>query len=164
VAVTLPKAFAIDQRHLGNICSRAELAATRCAGRSAIGTVKDETPLLEAPLEGLAYAVSGFGRLPHLAFFLAGQVTIIPEAKSSSVKGGHLKTVVPIIPDAPIGHFRLTLYGSKRGYITNTRSLCGAAATTTVEYRAQSGKKLAQKVKVKTPCSKARKHSRHRHR
>ena len=35
LAVTLPKAFAIDQRHLGNICSRAELASKRCAGRQA---------------------------------------------------------------------------------------------------------------------------------
>ena len=32
VAVTLSKAFAIDQRHLGNICSEAELAE-QCAGR-----------------------------------------------------------------------------------------------------------------------------------
>ena len=35
LAVTLPKAFAIDQRHLGNICSEKELAAEQCAGRTA---------------------------------------------------------------------------------------------------------------------------------
>jgi hypothetical protein len=162
VAVTLPKAFAVDQRHLGNICSKAELAATRCAGRAAIGTVSTATPLLEKPLEGLAYAVSGYGKLPHLAFILDGQVTIIPEAESRSVKGGHLKTVVPVIPDAPIGHFRLTLYGAKKGYITNTRSLCGSPAVTKVEYRSQSGKRRVQRVKVKTPCPKAKKHRHHR--
>ncbi|MBS1885805.1 MAG: hypothetical protein JSU06_01310 [Actinobacteria bacterium] len=152
VAVTLPKAFAIDQRHLGNICSKAELAATRCAGRAPIGTVSTETPLLEKPLSGLAYAVSGFGKLPHLAFILGGQVMLIPEAESSSVQGGHLKTVVPVVPDAPIGHFRLTLYGGKRGYLTNTRSLCASAAVTTVEYVAQSGKKLTQRVTTQTAC------------
>jgi hypothetical protein len=162
VAVTLPKAFAVDQRHLGNICSKAELAATRCAGRAAIGTVSTDTPLLEAPLKGLAYAVSGYGKLPHLAFILAGQVTIVPEAESSSVKGGHLKTVVPVIPDAPIGHFRLTLYGGKKGYITNTRSLCGSPAVTVVEYRAQNGKRLTKKVKLKTPCPRAKKRKAHR--
>jgi len=155
VAVTLPKAFQIDQRHLGNICSRAQLAAELCAGRQPIGTVMTETPLLDQPLQGPAYAVSGFGRLPHLAFILAGQVTIIPEAISSSVRGGHLKTVVPVIPDAPIGHFRLTLFGGKQGYISNTRSLCAAPAVSTIEYSAQSGRKLAQRVKAKTACPKA---------
>ena len=70
--MTLPKAFAIDQRHLGNICSRAQLASERCAGRQAIGTVTTTTPLLDAPLTGPAYAVSGFGKLPHVVFILDG--------------------------------------------------------------------------------------------
>jgi hypothetical protein len=167
VAVTLPKAFAIDQRHLGNICSKAQLAAEHCAGRQAIGTVSTETPLLEKPLSCPAYAVSGFGKLPHLAFILAGQVTLIPEAMSSSVKGGHLKTIVPTVPDAPIGHFALTLFGGKQGYLTNTRGLCSAPAVTTVEYIAQNGKKLTQQVKAKTACGssqeakKSKRHSRH---
>jgi hypothetical protein len=163
VAVTLPKAFAVDQRHLGNICSKAQLAAERCAGRQAIGTVEVKTPLLDAPLKGPAYAVSGYGKLPHLAFILAGQVTIIPEAESSSVKGGHLKTVVPVIPDAPIGHFRLTLYGGKKGYVTNTRSLCAGAAMTRVEYRAQNGRKSTQRVRTKAACPKKKKRKSARH-
>jgi hypothetical protein len=158
VAVTLPKAFAIDQRHLGNICSKAELAATRCAGRAAIGTVSVETPLLDQPLQGTAYAVSGYGKLPHLAFILGGQVTLIPEAESSSVKGGHLKTVVPIIPDAPIGKFHLTLFGGKRGYLTNTRGLCSSSAVTTVEYIAQNGKKRTRRVTAKTACGSGSRH------
>jgi hypothetical protein len=164
VAVTLPKAFAVDQRHLGNICSRAQLAAEHCAGRQAIGMVSTETPLLDKPLAGPAYAVSGFGKLPHLAFILAGQVTIIPEAESSSVKGGHLKTVVPTVPDAPIGHFRLTLFGAKQGYLVNTRDLCAAPAVTTVEYTAQNNKKLTQKVAAKTACSKRARRAAKRHR
>ena len=125
LAVTLPKAFAIDQRHLGNICSKAQLVAERCAGRQAIGTATTTTPLLDQPLTGPAYAVSGFGELPHVVFILDGQVLIMPEAESSSVKGGHLKTVVPVVPDAPIGHFQLKLFGGKTGYLVNTRSLCG---------------------------------------
>ena len=32
LSVTLPSAFEIDQRHLGNICSEKELAAKQCAG------------------------------------------------------------------------------------------------------------------------------------
>jgi hypothetical protein len=156
VAVTLPKAFAIDQRHLGNICSKAQLAAERCAGRQAIGTVTTTTPLLDQPLSGPAYAVSGFGKLPHVVFILNGQVLIMPEAESSSVKGGHLRTVVPVVPDAPIGHFRLKLFGGKKGYLVNTRDLCASPATTTIEYTAQSGKTLTQTVAAKTACGKGK--------
>ena len=125
LSVTLPKAFAIDQRHLGNICSRTQLAAESCAGRQPIGTVETRTPLLDQPLTGPAYAVSGFGKLPRLAFILDGQVRLVPQAESFS-KNGQLTTVVPVIPDAPIGYFKLDLLGGKQGYLVNTRSLCAS--------------------------------------
>jgi hypothetical protein len=156
LAVTLPKAFAIDQRHLGNICSKAQLAAERCAGRQAIGTATTTTPLLDQPLSGPAYAVSGFGKLPHVVFILNGQVLIMPEAESSSVNGGHLRTVVPVVPDAPIGHFRLKLFGGKKGYLVNTRDLCAQASKTKIEYTAQSGKKRTESVATKTACGKGK--------
>ena len=76
----------------------------------------------------------------------------MPEAESSSVKGGHLRTVVPVVPDAPIGHFRLKLFGGKKGYLVNTRDLCASASQTTVEYTAQNGKKLTEQVSTKTAC------------
>jgi hypothetical protein len=152
LAVTLPKAFAIDQRHLGNLCSKAQLQAERCAGRQSIGTATVSTPLLDQPLSGPAYAVSGYGKLPHLVFILDGQVTIMPEAESSSVKHGHLRTEVPVIPDAPVGHFSLTLLGGDQGYLVNTRSLCAGPAVSEIAYQGQNGKKLSQKVKAKTTC------------
>jgi hypothetical protein len=164
VSVTLPKAFAIDQRHLGNICSRTQLASERCAGRQPIGSVTTWTPLLDQPLSGPAYAVSGFGNLPHLVFILDGQVTIMPEAESSSIHGGHLRTVVPVVPDAPIGHFRLDLLGGSKGYLVNTRSLCGSDVVATVTYVGQNGKGHTQHVKTKTGCGeRAGKKKRHRH-
>jgi hypothetical protein len=152
LAVTLPKAFAIDQRHLGNICSKSQLESESCAGRQAIGTVMTRTPLLDAPLAGPAYAVSGFGKLPRLAFILDGQVRLIPQAESASVKNGHLRTVVPTVPDAPIGYFRLDLFGGKRGYLVNTRDLCVSPAKIDVAYTAQSGRVASQTVKAKTAC------------
>jgi hypothetical protein len=161
IAVTLPKAFEIDQRHLGNICDRAELAADQCAGRQPIGMASTETPLLEKPLQGPVYAVSGFGVLPHLAFILGGQVTLMPEAESSSINGGHLKTVVPTVPDAPIGRFRFTLFGGKQGYLVNTQSLCSAPPVSSVQFAAQNGATLSQQVTTKTAC-KTEKAKRHR--
>ena len=157
VSVILSKAFAIDQRHLGNLCSEAELAAKQCAGRQAIGTAVTHTPLLDGPLAGPVYAVSGKGGLPRLAFVLNGQVPLVPRGKSSSVKDGALKTVVPTVPDAPIGDFRLTLFGGKQGYLVNTRSLCAHPVVSTVEYAAQNGSKLTQKVKAQSRCGKPKK-------
>ncbi len=152
LAVTLPKAFAIDQRHLGNICSREQLQAERCAGRQPLGRATVQTPLLDQPLSGPAYAVSGYGKLPHLAFVLAGQVTLVPEAQSSSVRRGHLRTEVPVIPDAPVGHFALTLLGGKQGYLINTRSLCAAPAVAEVGFVGQNGKRLKQRVTANSAC------------
>jgi hypothetical protein len=161
VAVTLPKAFEIDQRHLANICSRSELESKHCEGRQPIGSVKTETPLLEKPLEGPAYAVSGYGGLPHVVFILAGQVTLLPQGESKTVRDGNLRTEVPVVPDAPIGHFRLTLLGGKQGYIINTQSLCSGPTVTGVEYVAQNGKSRTEKVKTKAACgSKGKRHRR----
>jgi hypothetical protein len=150
--VTLPKAFEIDQRHLGNICSKAELNRNQCAGRQSIGKVMTKTPLLDAPLSGPAFAVSGFGKLPHVVFILRGQVTLLPEGESKSIKGGNLRTRVATIPDAPIGHFRLTLFGGKRGYLINTRRLCASPTMIGVDFAAQNGLRMSKKVEVETSC------------
>ena len=165
VSVTLPKSFEIDQRHLGNLCSKAELEKEQCAGRQPIGYVKDETPLLEKPLEGPAYAVSGFASgsnvLPHIVFILGGQVTVMPQGESTTISGGRLKTVVPVIPDVPIGHFQFTLLGGAHGYISNTESLCAAKPVVEVQLNGQNEKSVSQQVKTKTAC-KAKKHKRHK--
>jgi len=164
VAVTLPKSFAIDQTHLFNICAKSQLEAELCRGRQAMGYVKVWTPLLDQPLEGPAYAVSGYGKLPRLAFVLAGQVMLIPQAESKSVNKGHLKTTVPVIPDAPVGHFRLTLLGGNKGYLVNSRDLCAAGAgRLTVRYNGQNGKRRTQRVRPNLPCGKRKRAKRSSH-
>ena len=153
LSVTLSNAFEIDQRHLGNICAEKELATTQCAGRTAIGRAKTTTPLLDQPLEGPVYAVSGSGGLPRLAFLLNGQVDLVPRADTKTV-GGLLQTTVPVVPDAPIGHFQLNVFGGKAGYLINTRDICKRVATVSIAYTAQSGKTRSETVKVKAACSK----------
>ncbi len=165
VTVTLPNAFHIAQSHLGNLCSKGQLEREHCAGRQPIGSVIDETPLLEAPLEGPAYAVSGFAGngnvLPHIVFILNGQVTIMPQGESHTLSNGRLQTVIPVVPDAPVGHFRLTLLGGEHGYIENSENLCAAPTVTTVQLNGQNGKSVTQQVKTKAAC-KAKKHKRHK--
>ncbi len=169
LAVTLPTDFQIDQRHLGNICTETELASKQCAGRQAIGMATTTTPLLDQPLSGPVYAVSGSGRLPRLAFILNGQVMLIPRADAATVKGGRLRTTVPVVPDAPIGHFSFTLFGGKQGYLVNTTNICVSHPVSVVSYTAQSGKTLNQRMPLKGACSNARKnakqkrHKRHHH-
>ncbi len=155
ITVTLPKLFEIDQRHLGQICSEKELAETECAGRNQIGEASTETPLLEAPLAGPVYAVSGTGGLPKLAFALNGQVDLLPRGESKSTKNGRLATTVPLVPDAPIGHFHLKIFGGKAGYLLNTHSVCEGKSFVDIQYTAQNGKKTSQKVRIKTACGKS---------
>jgi hypothetical protein len=154
LSVTLSSAFEIDQRHLGNICSEKELAANQCAGRTPIGEASTATPLLDQPLSGPVYAVSGSGGLPRLAFILNGQVNLVPRADTETVKGGRLQTTVPVVPDAPIGHFRLTVFGGKSGYLINTRDICTHTPVTQVAYTGQNGKARTESIKVKAACGK----------
>jgi hypothetical protein len=162
IAVTLSSAFEIDQRHLGNICSEKELAASQCAGRTPIGEASTVTPLLDQPLSGPVYAVSGSGGLPRLAFILNGQVTLVPRADTETVKGGRLQTTVPVVPDAPIGHFKLTVFGGKTGYLINTRDICVHTPVTQVAYTGQNGKTRSESIKVRASCGKKSKKPRHK--
>jgi hypothetical protein len=75
----------------------------------------------------------------------------VPQAESSSVNG-HLKTVVPVIPDAPVGYFRFDLFGGKKGYLVNTRNLCKGNAVVVVRFNGQNGKRVERRVKTKTAC------------
>jgi hypothetical protein len=119
-----------------------------------MGQVWVKTPLLDQPLKGPAYAVSGFGKLPRLVFIMDGQVTLMPQAESTSVNDGHLKTVVPIVPDAPVGHFRLTLLGGSKGYLVNSKDLCRHPGRIRIDFAGQNSRSRHQLVKVKTPCGK----------
>jgi hypothetical protein len=156
LAVTLSNAFAIDQRHLGNICSEKELAEKQCAGRTPIGKASTTTPLLDQPLAGPVYAVSGSGGLPRLAFLLNGQVDLLPRAQTKTTSDGRLKTTVPVVPDAPIGHFHLVIFGGKHGYLANTRDLCRHAPLVRLEYIGQNERTSSESIKVNSPCGKSK--------
>jgi hypothetical protein len=89
----------------------------------------------------------------------------VPRAETRSVNGGRLQTTVPVVPDAPIGHFKLNIFGGKTGYLVNTRDNCKHPPAITVAYVAQNGKAVTQKVSTKTACGKKtrreKRHARH---
>ena len=111
----------------------------------------DDAPSRPAAL-GPVYAVSGAGGLPRLAFLLDGQVNIVPRAESKTIAGSRLQTTVPVVPDAPIGHFHLVVFGGKHGYLANTRNLCRQAPVVEVIFGAQNGRSRTQRIKVKVAC------------
>ena len=80
VSVTLPNAFEIDQRHLGNICSEKELAADQCAGRQADRQGDDDHAAARPAAHRPRLRGVGLGGLPRLAFILNGQVNLMPRA------------------------------------------------------------------------------------
>ena len=161
LSVTLPSAFEVDPSHLFNLCTEKELAEKQCQGRQSIGIATTTTPQLEQPLTGEAFAVSGAGGLPHLAFLLNGQVDLVPRAETRAVPGGRLKTTVPVVPDAQIGHFHFVLYGGKRGYLTNTRNLCRHAPVIEVALNGQNGRSRVQRIKLDlSACGSAAKRGR----
>ena len=77
---------------------------------------------------------------------------------------GRLQTIVPVVPDAPIGHFRLTLFGGKQGYLVNTRDLCGAPAVSKIVITGQNGRAVTRRVPTKTACGNEKRAQRARHR
>jgi len=77
---------------------------------------------------------------------------------------GRLKTTVPVVPDTPVGHFRLNLFGGRKGYLVNTRNLCSSPAVSKIEITGQNGRTVTRRVPTKTACGnkKGARKSRHR--
>jgi hypothetical protein len=152
VAVSLPPSFQVDHRHLGNLCSEGELAGNECAGRTAIGRVRARTPLLDEPLRGSVYAVSGSGGLPRLAVVLRGSDLTAVVRGDTIAKRARLRTVFGAVPDAPLSVFELRVFNGRRGYLVLNRNVCRRRQHLTVRYVGQSSKTHTERVPLRTPC------------
>jgi hypothetical protein len=154
VVVALPRAFQVDHRHLGNICSEAELAAKECAGRDAIGSVWARTPLLDEPLRGKLYAVSGSGGLPRLAIVLRGEITAVIRGDTVA-RNARLRSVFGSIPDAPVSAFRLRIYNGRLGYLVLNRDVCRRPEFLVARFVGQNSRTRVQRVRLRAGCGRA---------
>ena len=148
VGLRLPRTFQIDAFNLANLCTETELAMTQCAGHAAVGISSAETPLLAGGLSGPIYAVSGGGLLPRLAVILRGQpsepIALLIRGDVTT-PGGRIQNEFGGIPDAPLSHFRLTIYGGPGGLLVNNTNLCAKKKGK----KGKKGKKAKGKKRVK---------------
>ncbi|HET6999533.1 MAG TPA: hypothetical protein VFI03_13215 [Solirubrobacterales bacterium] len=155
-SVGLPHALFLDQASLATICTRVQFAAGNCPKRSVYGRARAFTPLLGQPLEGPVYLRSSNNPLPDLVAHLEGQVDVDLVGRIDSFRGG-IRTTFGRVPDVPVSKFTMVLPGGKRGLLVASQDLCKNPVRAIVRFKAQNGKKLNKRQKLRTPCVK--KHS-----
>ena len=154
--VALPASEFLDQARIETICTKPQFASERCPEGSAYGKVKAYTPLLEAPMQGNAYLRSSGNVLPDLVFALRGQgIKINLAGRIDSAKGGGLRGTFPVIPDAPVTKFELTMPGGKHGLLVNSaKNLCSQPQIGTSKFIGHANKGWTGKPQVAVSCKK----------
>ncbi len=175
-ATILPSSLILDQSNLSKVCTRVQFAANDCPRNSIYGNARAFSPLLDKPLEGPVYLRSSDNPLPDLVADLRGQVEIELDSRTDSVHG-HIRNTFDLVPDVPVSKFVLNLRGGKKGLLVNSRSQCpgkakrggkgggsaresktrrrGAKAKgprAIVRFKAQNGKKLNLRPRLRVPC------------
>jgi hypothetical protein len=154
-SVALPSSLFLDQGHISGICTKPQFAAQRCPASSVYGHVRAITPLLEEPMSGEAILRSSDHTLPDLVFTLKGHGIEVDLAGTiDSVKGG-LRGTFPMIPDAPVTKFELTMGAGRHGLLVNSaRSLCAEAQLANSRFMGHANKGWATHPKIAISCKK----------
>jgi hypothetical protein len=154
-SVALPHALFLDQASLATVCTRVQFAAENCPKRSIYGKARAFSPLLGKPLQGPVYLRSSNNTLPDMVAHLQGQVTIDLVGRIDSFRGG-IRTTFGRVPDVPVSKFVMTLPGGKKGLLVNSTNLCAKPVRAIIRIKAQNGKKVKRKPKLRTPCTKGK--------
>jgi hypothetical protein len=78
-------------------------------------------------------------------------VTFDLVGRVDSFRGG-LRTTFDRVPDVPVDKFVMTLPGGKKGLLINSRNLCAKPVKAIIRFKAQNGKKVNRKPKLRTAC------------
>jgi hypothetical protein len=153
-ALTLPHSLILDQSHIRTICTRVQLAASRCPEEAIYGFARARTPLLDDELAGPVYLTSSNNPLPDLLVDLRGQVDVRLRGTISSTKA-RIKNVFFPLPDVPVSTFVLTMKGGKKGLLVNSRDLCAKRSFSFMSFKGQNGKPLrVKKLPLQVPACK----------
>jgi hypothetical protein len=177
-ATILPRSLILDQGNLSKVCTRVQFAAHDCPKNSIYGNARAFSPLLDKPLEGPLFLRSSDNVLPDLVADLRGQVNIELDSRTDSVHG-RIRNTFDTVPDVPVSKFILTLRGGRKGLLVNSRNQCprkhagkgkkgragsskarrqGKGQRAIVRFKAQNGKKLNLKPRLRAPCGKNHAH------
>jgi hypothetical protein len=157
VEVTLPAGLGADPQALARACPAEQLDANACPQSAVVGSVRADTPLLPAPLQGPVLIVKPKGGLlPELALDLHGPISLRLRATVGFGPGGRLKTVFDGIPDVPLSRLALSFTGGKTGIVTAGRNLCGGSALKLdASFESHGGAKRTSTVNAHVPCGAA---------
>ena len=149
---TLPASITLDANNLPQLCAPADAQKRACPASSAVGSAKVTTPLVNGPLTGPVYLVSGgAGGLPSLMAALSGPININVHA-DSAFSGKHIQTKFTGLPDAPLSSFVLTINGGAKGILVATRSLCSKPNNQSAVEGAQNGRQHRAGARVAVTC------------
>jgi hypothetical protein len=154
-SVALPPTLFLEQGHISGICTKPQFANHNCPASSVYGHVKAYTPLLEEPMVGDAILRSSDHVLPDLVFTLKGHGIEVDLAGTiDSVKGG-LRGTFPVIPDAPVTKFELTMGAGKHGLLVNSaKNLCAEEQLANSRFMGHANRGWVSHPRIAISCKK----------
>jgi len=152
VSVTLPPSAFLAQEHIDAVCTRVQFDAGNCPAGSVYGSARAVTPLLDEPLQGPVYLRSSHTAVPDLVADLhARGIEIEVPARIDSSRGG-IRANFESLPDAPVTSFAMTLFGGRRGLVSNSESPCRGTHRANARWIAQSNLTAVLHPRLRARC------------
>jgi hypothetical protein len=146
-AFMLPAGELLDLRHVRGLCPWAEPVG-RCPRNSRLGSLRLQSPFLDAPLEGPVYLRVPSHRLPDLSAELSsGALSFVLPGRTTG-SGGKFGVSLESLPDIPLSSAVLSLAGGRRGILVNSRSLCRKRGRVRADLSAHNGMRRKLRVPV----------------
>ncbi|HTR75285.1 MAG TPA: hypothetical protein VMH33_08510 [Solirubrobacterales bacterium] len=147
---TLPAGELLDLHHVRELCPR-DAPVGQCPGSSRLGSLRLQSPFLDAPLEGPVYLrVPARRGLPDLSAELhSGGLSFVLGGRTTG-SGGRLGVSLESLPDIPLSSAVLNLAGGRRGIVVNSSSLCGKRGSATASFSAHNGMSRRQRIRLQT--------------
>jgi hypothetical protein len=151
-AIDLPRTELLDSGHIRDVCTPAQLAATRCPAASAYGFAIASTPFLSEPLRGHVYLLATRRGLPSLAAALSSREMSLDFVARLEATGGGLRIAPRSVPDLPIAKLVLEMRGGSRGLLVNSADLCAGRLHARARFSAQNGRRRELRLPVHVSC------------
>jgi hypothetical protein len=152
VSVTLPPSVFLAQEHIDSVCTHAQFNAGNCPPGSIYGRAQAVTPLLDQPLGGPVYLRSSRTAVPDLVADLRGRGIEIEVPGRIDTSRGGMRANFETLPDAPVSRFTMTLFGGKRGLLSNAGRPCHGVHRANARFIAQSNATSVRHPRMRARC------------